>query len=324
VGFTLIELLVVIAIIGVLIGLLLPAVQKVREAAARTQCANNYKQIGLAAHDFENTYGKLPGAWTDDRTPWPNRDDATIWFFLLPFIEQTNLWRQGTNQNPAIANDGFKDASPWYTVATVQVKTLVCPSDPTWNADTRGIWPMTGGTGSEAWATSNYAANIMVFDPSGPKSLVASMPDGTSNTVMFAHRHRWCDATIYWGGGGTSTNWALTPRQAYNEWNSAVFGGGAYINYYCGGNAPCRPASPAPNVNGVVAPNMDFSLGGVPFQIAPAAGYCNPQVTSSPHAGVMPVGLGDGSVRMVSAAVSVNTWVNACNPVDGNVLASDW
>jgi type II secretory pathway pseudopilin PulG len=322
---------VVIAIIAVLIGLLLPAVQKVREAAARTQCANNFKQIGLAAHDFENTYGKLPGAWTDDRNAWPNRDDATIWFFLLPFIEQTNLYNQGTKNNPAIASAGFKDWSPWYTVGSMQVKTYLCPSDGSWNADTRtpNLYPMAGGTG--LFATGNYAANVMVFDPNGPQSLVAAMPDGTSNTVMYAHRQRWCDASVIWGGAGqgTSTNWGLTPRQAYNEWNAGVFGMGAYILTYCNGSIPsgqsgCRQTRPGPNYNGVVAANMDISQGGLPFQIAPAPGYCNPQVTSSPHAGVMPVGLGDGSVRMVSSAVSVATWRNACLPADGNVLGSDW
>jgi prepilin-type N-terminal cleavage/methylation domain-containing protein len=329
-GFTLIELLVVIAIIGVLIGLLLPAVQKVREAAARTQCANNYKQLGLAAHNFENTYNRLPGAWTDDRSPYPNRDDATIWFFLLPFIEQTNLYNQGTSANPNVANNGFRDESPWYTVATTQVKTYVCPSDGTADSDTRtyNLYPLFGPDGAKTnwgnYATSNYAANVMVFDPSGPRPLVAAMPDGTSNTVMYAHRHKWCDATVPWGGGGTNTDWALTPRQAYNEWNTGVFGMGAYIQINCGGTAPCRPTRPGPNYNGVVAANMDISLGSLPFQIAPAPGYCNPQVTSSPHSGVMPVGLGDGSVRMVSAGVSVTTWRNASIPNDGNVLGSDW
>src|SRR5437868_6607658 len=102
-GFTLIELLVVIAIIGVLVGLLLPAVQKVREAANRMSCSNNLKQVSLAVHNFENTYNRLPGAWTDDRSPFPNRDDATLWFFLLPFVEQTNLYNQGTKSNSAVA-----------------------------------------------------------------------------------------------------------------------------------------------------------------------------------------------------------------------------
>jgi prepilin-type N-terminal cleavage/methylation domain-containing protein len=328
-GFTLIELLVVIAIIAILIGLLLPAVQKVREAAARIQCSNNLHQIGLAVHDYATTYGKLPGAWTDDRNPYPNRDDATFWFFLLPFIEQSNLWNLGTKANPVVAGNGFNDESPYYTVGSSQVKTYVCPSDPSSPTDTRTsrLYPLIGGSGD--YATSSYAANIMVFDPSGPGSIVSAMPDGTSNTVIVAHRYRWCDASVIWGGAGqgTNTNWALTPRQAYNNWNMAVFGGGAYRATYCPGiasNVVCKPAKPGPNVNGVVAADMDFSLGSLPFQIAPAPGYCNPQVTSSPHSGVMPISLGDGSVRMVSSGVSVTTWRNACLPNDGNVLGSDW
>jgi prepilin-type N-terminal cleavage/methylation domain-containing protein len=328
-AFTLIELLVVIAIIGILIALLLPAVQKIREAAARMQCSNNLHQLGLAVHNFEVTYSKVPGAWSDDRNPWPNRDDATIWFFLLPFVEQSPLWNQGTKTNPVVAGNGFNDESPYFAVATQAIKTYVCPSDGTGTEDTRTsrLYPLNGGPGN--YATSNYAANIMVFDPSGPQSLVGSMPDGTSNTVMFAHRHRWCDASVIWGGAGqgTNTDWALTPRQAYNTWNMAVFGGGYYRSIYCPGiasNVVCRPAKPGPNVNGVVAANMDFTFGSLPFQIAPAAGYCNPQVTSSPHAAVMPVGLGDGSVRFVSSAVSVATWRNACIPNDNNPLGSDW
>jgi prepilin-type N-terminal cleavage/methylation domain-containing protein len=297
-GFTLIELLVVIAIIAVLIGLLLPAVQKVREAAARTQCVNNLKQIGLAAHDYENTYGKLPGAWVDDRSAYPNRDDASFWFMILPFIEQTNLWNQGTKNNPVVAGNGFKDQSPYFTVGSTQVKSYICPSDPSDFADSRTpqYYPLIGGTGNELYATANYAANVMVFDPNGPKSLVSSMPDGTSNTVITGHRYRWCDASVIWGGPGqgTNTNWALTPRQAWNYWNMAVFGTATYISRRGGAGT-----QPGPDYYGVVAGDMDFVSGTLPFTIAPAPGYCNPQVTASPHTGVMPVGLGDGSVRTV-------------------------
>jgi len=200
------------------------------------------------------------------------------------------------------------------------VKTYACPSDDSGPTDTRttSLYPLIGGPGD--YATSSYAGNVNVLDPGAPGSIVNAMPDGTSNTVMIAHRYRWCDASVIWGGPGQGVNsdWALTPRQAWNHWNMAVFGMGAYRVRKGGANPTPR------NINGVVADNMDVKLGSVPFQIAPAPGYCNPQVTSSPHTGVMPVALGDGSVRMVSLQVSVNTWANACIPDDGNPLGSDW
>src|SRR3954463_15529873 len=146
------------------------------------------------------------------------------------------------------------------------------------------------------------------------------MPDGASNTIIVAHRHRWCDASVIWGGPGqgTNTDWGLTPRQAFNHWNMAVFGMGAYRTRKGGSNVTPR------NIGGVVAANMDVRSGTLPFQIAPAKGFCNPQVTSSPHTGAMLVALGDGSCRNVSISVSVTTWERACIPDDGNTLGNDW
>src|SRR5688572_7353426 len=116
-GFTLIELLVVIAIIAILIGLLLPAVQKVRESASRLKCQNNLKQIGLALHNYEGTYHEFPQA----RNPWPLVHSAES--RLLPFVEQDNLQRLVDYTTPP--------TSPANTQASrTRVGLFVCPSDP--------------------------------------------------------------------------------------------------------------------------------------------------------------------------------------------------
>jgi prepilin-type N-terminal cleavage/methylation domain-containing protein/prepilin-type processing-associated H-X9-DG protein len=186
-GFTLIELLVVIAIIAILIGLLLPAVQKVREAAARVSCSNNLHQLGLAIHNYDSSYGKLPAAYTllPAADPDPNAQFAgrrvglSLHANLLPYVEQDNLYRQ---LNPNVSefdtvnvppNGPHSGANPAYSQV---VKTYLCPSDPTpptlsyYNAcwgpygDGGGAACFPGGGGgsnlnpppNQIWARSDY------------------------------------------------------------------------------------------------------------------------------------------------------------------------
>src|SRR5438270_417063 len=115
-GFTLIELLVVVAIIGVLVGMLLPAVQKVREAASRAQCANHLKQIGIACHNYHDTYGYFPPGGSelpgDSAAPADRRDLWSWAYHVLPFVEHDNLWKQS---NPT-------------AIAQTPVKLYYCPS----------------------------------------------------------------------------------------------------------------------------------------------------------------------------------------------------
>src|SRR5262249_14277325 len=123
-AFTLIELLVVIAIIAVLIALLVPAVQKVREAASKTQCANNLKQLALAVHVYENSYGYFPAA---------RGGNATWCFRILPYIEQDNVYRTGVAPNGGLITGSFATAVPPsgpFTGYSAVIKTFFCPSRP--------------------------------------------------------------------------------------------------------------------------------------------------------------------------------------------------
>lgn len=157
-GFTLIELLVVIAIIAILIGLLLPAVQKVRDAAARMSCQNNMKQLGLAAHNYESAYGKLPpslivelgmppGGSGQPGFPYPGIVHSWAANFL-PYIEQGNLAQQYDMRFPWFSSPAFVPGTP-NNLAVVQntVKTFICPSAP-------------GGSERRVSGTFNFGASF--------------------------------------------------------------------------------------------------------------------------------------------------------------------
>jgi prepilin-type N-terminal cleavage/methylation domain-containing protein/prepilin-type processing-associated H-X9-DG protein len=295
-GFTLIELLVVIAIISVLLGLLLPAVQKVREAAARMTCCNNLKQMGLARQHFHTLHGRMPcglGWWSEPNTPGPGKGAGICWFHLLPFIEQDALYQSSFGGGIYFAGNNGVYAKP--------VKTYVCPSDP---SATGGVVTLSSGT---LWGAMSYAANTQIDatcdqngilqDIYGNFRLPGSCPDGTSNTIYVAEKYSHCTNAIYTEGGTLWAYWIsdqsmqpLHAAYAVSVWNG-----------YC------------------VGPSSKFVVRPRPF-----LGNCDPTLTSSPHSGGINVCLVDGSVRFVSEGISGQTWWAACTPAGGEVLGPDW
>jgi prepilin-type N-terminal cleavage/methylation domain-containing protein/prepilin-type processing-associated H-X9-DG protein len=258
-GFTLIELLVVIAIIAILIALLVPAVQKVREAAARTQCENNLKQMGIAMHMYHDNYKAFPPAFSKGGIPFVGNNWGWM-VCVLPYLEQSALW---TALNPMVNNLAFNA-----TTSSSQ-PIFMCPSDPS--------GPTNTNIGS--YGKSNYAVSEQVSD-GGSAYRIGMITDGTSNTLMVGER----DMTEQWGAAwagrdpatatGTSAvvgrpNWPINTRYIgpYDSpptckvfsWTSLHLGGANFL--FCDGSVhflsesiDSDPAAPGCNNPGNIAP----------------------------------------------------------------------
>jgi len=207
-GFTLIELLVVIAIIAILIGLLLPAVQKVREAAARAQCSNNLKQMSLGTINCADTHqGLLPpgDGLYPSLTPSANNAYASIFFHILPFLEQQNSYNltlqpsdpHGSNVGPGGAN--LATYSPFWNVLQLNMKTYICSSDP--SNVSNGGW----NSGLNSYAYNSQAFPIQ-WAPQN--RYPASISDGTSNSIFFTEMRSSCSGFWPdWGASIADANW---------------------------------------------------------------------------------------------------------------------
>jgi prepilin-type N-terminal cleavage/methylation domain-containing protein len=256
-GYTLIELLVVIAIIAVLIGLLVPAVQKVREAANRMACANNLHQLNLGTHCFHDTNGRLPPAfgWVGSNA-W-----GTWWFHLLPYIEEQNAYNTSRVGNLWSVKQNQMYARTF--------KVYFCPSDPSVGStgtvlDEQGTaW---GGTsyGGNAWIGCIHDANGNFLSPEGAARIPASFPDGTSNTMLYCEHYVSCTNSDN-PFGGSSWSYYRTDDAAWY-----LYGGIGVFD-----DQSMFQVQPSPFQG-----NCDPTLGSTPHSSGMMVGLCDGSVRS--------------------------------------------
>ncbi len=324
-GFTLVELLVVIAIIGVLVGLLLPAVQQAREAARRMSCGNNLKQLGLALHNYHDTFSRFPPAGV-----YKNGQVSAAWSVqarLLPQIEQANL------QNLI---DWNYDYNVQGNVARTRVPTLLCPSevrnelrpDPKPADPNFAHYPLNYAVNMGEWMIFNPVQNLGgsgLFSPNG-RTRFASILDGTSNTLAFAEVKAW---TPYLRDSGTPNGanaplptsvadvvafgGSFKPDSGHTEWVDARI-------HQTGFTTTFTPNTRVPYVSGGKTYDIDFnasregnSLTGVTYATITSRSY---------HPGGVGIGLADGSVRFIAQSIPLSTWRALGTIQGGEVIES--
>jgi prepilin-type N-terminal cleavage/methylation domain-containing protein/prepilin-type processing-associated H-X9-DG protein len=323
-GFTLVELLVVIAIIGILVGLLLPAVQAAREAARRMSCSNNLKQIGLAVHNYHDTFGKFPPAGVYRKNA--PTGSWSIQARILPQLEQANLQQ---------LIDWRFDYTVQAAVCRTRVPTYLCPSEPN---DKLRLDPKPSDPNFSHYPL-NYVANMGewfvfnpltgsggtgVFAPNGNTSF-ASITDGTSNTIAFSEVKAWMPYLR--DGGNPSTLNVATPSKpadiaglggsfkvdsGHTEWVDARI-------HQCGFTTTFVPNTRVSYINNGQSFDIDFSSSREGFS---TTGITYSVVTSrSHHTGGVNANFADGSVRFIPQTIELSTWRSLGSRAGGEVVS---
>lgn len=307
-GFTLIELLVVIAIIAVLIGLLLPAVQKVRSVANRLRCQNNHKQIAMACHNYHDAFMRFPGMWVG-----PNNSAtvpcASVYYSLLPYLELEAIVQTSSGFCLSMA-------------ARAKVINLFrCPSE----------FSSPDGTlvssNINDWGITNYPVNYQLFgnpdagdnlNNQDGKTRLTSITDGTSNTILLAERFGRCGVSLLNSAPQTpyGSCWAHSNIRCQYQPFFAYGNRAGTQGYTAQGDGPGSLWGPC---LGKVGPASKFQVAPYPYET-----NCDYALAQTPHTEGMQVSLADGSVRSLAPKMSPNTWWMAVTPNAGDLLGSDW
>jgi prepilin-type N-terminal cleavage/methylation domain-containing protein/prepilin-type processing-associated H-X9-DG protein len=314
-AFTLIELLVVIAIIAVLIGLLVPAVQKVREAAARLSCSNNLKQLGLALHNYNDTMGTLPPA----RDPWPAPFSAQS--HLLPFVEQGNL-QNLVNFSPPAAPGDLTYTGTNAAAATYVVKLFICPSDGngTVPGSTYGAsnYVCNVGTGMSSAGVYNgdYVSGDGVFLLTHPLRITDIM-DGTSNTAAISEALTGDGQTLSGAAPNNVKREALVLSGGTQTTPDVCGGSGSFSGTY-NGNIWINGGYWATDYNHYFTPNPPN------WDCLNTANNYGLKAARSNHSNGVNLLLCDGHITFVSNSISLTTWRALATRAGGDLLGSDF
>jgi prepilin-type N-terminal cleavage/methylation domain-containing protein/prepilin-type processing-associated H-X9-DG protein len=326
-GFTLIELLVVIAIIAILIGLLLPAVQKVREAASRISCSNNLKQLALAAHNYHNDHKRFPpGVYQLNFAAAPKFRGITLFVYLTPYFEQQNV-TQLWDMNDPLNNTVGGQAAPTATV----VPLLLCPSDniavnPI-NSGSNRWYALTsyGGNGGSRSFDPTLATNDGIFFVIGPGSQtaptgsainIAAVSDGLSNTLLFGERNHTDPNQDSFAANLTAPSGQFVNPMNDIGWWASSGGRLAAGDVTMSAFAPINYLVPAPYSAAATMnpPVTDFNS---------YAYYNDRRVCAfgSNHPGGANFALADGSVRFLADSLALATLQLLCVRNDGQAVS---